>query len=854
MIELQNPKEQPLTPRYAQVALPVGVDKTFTYLIPPAFEQSATIGVRVLVPFGRKYHTGVIIELPASTNVESLKPIKDVLDASPVVSEELLKLCRWIAEYYFAPLGEVLKAAIPHGFTSSNKRTVKLSANLNQSFIDEARKSSKQRAKLFELLQQNSPMLSTELQKRTGLKNINIILNELEKNGLIITEEVVPQHKMKIPTQDVVLIKSTTQPQLDAVLASLSNRKKKARALLTELSSLLTLGIEEIPSGDLLKRCKASSQTLKEFVASGLLQIEKREVSTQQAYGTEEQTLEISLNESQLAMRNRVCHEIDANTNTTFLLHGVTGSGKTQVYIEAIRHALAQNKSAIVLVPEISLTPQTVRRFKSHFGNSVAVVHSQMNPNERHEVWRKARLGEYAVVIGPRSAVFAPLSRLGLIVVDEEHEPSYKQFEGTPRYNARDVAIVRGKFSNAVVILGSATPAIESYYNATTGKYELLEMQARVADIQLPAVELLDMTEERKREYFAMKAAATEENRIKLREFQQSSFSPTLREKIQERLERKEGIILLQNRRGFAPFIECVDCGNTLMCTKCNVTLTYHITRKHLRCHYCGLTQKVPDECPHCKSMALQQRGAGTQRVEQELAALFPKAKVLRMDMDTTTRKGAHEELLRKFADGEADILLGTQMVAKGLDFARVTLVGVISADTQLLLPDFRSSERTFQLLTQVAGRAGRSTLKGEVVIQTHQRSNYTLQHVITHDYKKFFADELEERRELDYPPFSRLALVEFKGKNEDKVRLDAEKFARSLRSILGTFTVLGPSPAVISKINNQFRWHIIIKSLKEKDPSGSEVRYAIRKVTASFGKKQSSVKLIVDIDPVGLM
>jgi primosomal protein N' (replication factor Y) len=362
------------------------------------------------------------------------------------------------------------------------------------------------------------------------------------------------------------------------------------------------------------------------------------------------------------------------------------------------------------------------------------------------------------------------------------------------------------------------------------------------------------MTEERKREYFAMKSAATEENRMKLREFQQSSFSPTLRHKIQERLERKEGIILLQNRRGFAPFIECVDCGNTLMCPKCNVTLTFHITRKHLRCHYCGLTQRPPAECPHCKSMALQQRGAGTQRVEQELAELFPKAKVLRMDMDTTTKKGAHEKLLRKFGEGDADILLGTQMVAKGLDFARVTLVGVISADTQMLLPDFRASERTFQLLTQVAGRAGRSTLKGEVVIQTHQPQNYTLQHVMTHDYKKFFTDEFEERRELDYPPFSRIALVEFKGKNEEKVRNEAEKFARSLRAILGTFTVLGPSPAVISKINNQYRWHIIIKNLKTKDPSGSELRFALRKAMASYGKKQSSVKVIVDVDPVGLM
>jgi primosomal protein N' (replication factor Y) len=349
-------------------------------------------------------------------------------------------------------------------------------------------------------------------------------------------------------------------------------------------------------------------------------------------------------------------------------------------------------------------------------------------------------------------------------------------------------------------------------------------------------------------------AAATEENRTKLREFQQSSFSPALREKIEDRLRKGEGIILLQNRRGFAPFIECVDCGNTLMCPQCSITFTYHITRKHLRCHYCGKTMQPPSECPHCHGMNLSQRGAGTQRVEDELKKLFPPAKVLRMDMDTMTRRGAHERLLRKFGDGEADILLGTQMVAKGLDFARVTLVGVISADTQLMLPDFRASERTFQLLTQVAGRAGRSTLAGEVIIQSHQPKHFVLHHVIDHDFKKFYEEEVEERRELSYPPFSRLALVEFKGLNESTVRIESERFAKHLRAILGTFTILGPSPAVISKVKNNYRWHIIIKAVKAKDPTGTELRYAIRKVLADFGRRKSSVRLIVDIDPVGLM
>ncbi len=840
--------------KLANVALPVAVDSTFTYIVPPELVDSTVVGVRVVVPFGRKYATGVVIDLPESTTLTSLKPIKDVLDALPVVSDELLQLSKWIGQYYFTPLGEVLKAAIPHGFTSSSKRIVRIARTADPISIEEATKSSRQRAKLFEVLREEGEMTSFSLGKKIGIKNINTMLNELAAKGLIELEEVLPPSKTKLPTKDVVLIERVDSELLQSTLQQLSPRKKKARQLLEAIAWLQSQQVQEVFLTDLLKKSGTTTAAVKEFKSSGLISIEKREIKTQQEFGTEEQTLSISLNETQRAVLQTVSNALDERQNKTFLLHGVTGSGKTQVYIEAIRHTLSAGRTAIVLVPEISLTPQIVRRFKSHFGESVAVVHSRMSANERHEVWQRARRGDYKVVIGPRSAVFAPLVNLGLIVVDEEHEPSYKQFDATPRYNARDVAIMRGKFNNAIVLLGSATPSAESYFNAANGKYELLEMPTRVEAVTMPVITIVDMIEERKREYFDKKANVADGAREQLREFQQSSFSPLLREKIQDRLSKKEGIILLQNRRGFAPFIECADCGNTLMCPNCNVTLTFHLARKHLRCHYCGITMKPPAECPHCKSMHLQQRGAGTQRVEQELATLFPNAKVLRMDMDTTTRKGSHQRLLQKFGDGDADILLGTQMVAKGLDFARVSLVGVISADTQMLLPDFRASERTFQLLTQVAGRAGRSTLKGEVVIQTHQSGHYTLQHVVDHDFRNFFATELEERRELNYPPFSRLALVEFKGKNENGVKLEAERFASGLRSILGTFTVLGPSPAVISKINNRYRWHTIVKSSKSNDPAGVELRYAIRKTLADLGRRKSAVKLTVDIDPVGLM
>jgi primosomal protein N' (replication factor Y) len=523
------------------------------------------------------------------------------------------------------------------------------------------------------------------------------------------------------------------------------------------------------------------------------------------------------------------------------------------VYIEAIRHTLARGRSAIVLVPEISLTPQIVRRFKSHFAEQVSVVHSRMSTPERREVWRLAQRGDCRIVIGPRSAVFAPLQNLGLIVVDEEHEATYKQFDSSPRYHARDVAVVRGTMSGAVVVLGSATPSAESYHNALAGKYRLLELPHRIDEVPMPVITIVDMTAERREAYATMKGSLPPEQRLKLKEFRQPAISLLLQRKIEDRIARNEGIILLQNRRGFAPFVECPDCGHTETCDNCNVTLTYHLAQKHLRCHYCGLIRQPYLLCPACGGANVSLRGVGTQRVEQDLARLFPAARILRMDLDTTTRRGAHDRLLRKFGNREADILLGTQMVAKGLDFPHVTLVGVISADTQMLLPDFRSAERTFQLLAQVAGRAGRAGLLGEVIIQTHQPNHGTLVHVVDHNFKAFYEEELIERKELDYPPFSRLVLIETKGPDEAKVKRAAESIATTLQRGNAVFTVLGPAPAVIGKINTMYRWHIIVKDLKSRDAGGHHLRTVLQRTRAEY-MRLSDVRLIIDVDPAGLM
>lgn len=841
--------------RLVEIALPVAVEKSFTYLLPPDLQSEAAVGVRVIVPFGRKYATGLIIGFPDFPPPIPLKPVSDIIDAKPVIPEEVLRLCIWISEYYFAPLGEVLKSALPHAFAGASRRLVRLSRSFAEEDTLESGRPSAKRVRLLDLLREHGPMSTIELRKETGLKNINAVVNDLMRQGYVETEEVLPRRKSRPKSVSYVLLRDIDNARLVTTQEALSSRKKRARALLASIQQLTLQGIDEIAASDLLKRSGATSGILREYAASGLVPLIRREVGLHQDYGIEEQTKNITLNADQQMALEAISAALDSRSHKTFLLHGVTGSGKTQVYIEAIRRCLSHDRTAIVLVPEISLTPQIVRRFRSHFGDRVAVVHSRMPAGERHHIWRLANEGSIKVVIGPRSAVFAPLHTIGLIVVDEEHETSYKQFDAMPRYHARDVAIVRGSRTDAVLVLGSATPSVESYSNAISGKYELLSMPRRVDNVPMPDIAIVDMTDERRREYEAMKEGLPENQRRMLKEFRQSSISSVLKEKISDRLVKKEGIILLQNRRGFAPFVECMDCGYTETCDRCNVTMTYHLAKKHLRCHYCGTTRSPRTQCPQCNGVNIELRGIGTQKVEQELAALFPDANVLRMDVDTTVRKGSHERILAKFGEGEADILLGTQMVAKGLDFARVTLVGVISADTQMLLPDFRASERTFQLLTQVAGRAGRSTLHGEVIIQTHQPQHYTLQHVVDHDFASFYTEELQERKELDYPPFSRLVLIEMKGKNEGSVRQESERFARFLHGRNGAFTILGPSPAVISKVNNQYRWHIIIKNLKAHDPAGSHMRSALRTALDTYKRQaKRAVRIIVDVDPVGLM
>ncbi|MGA9408496.1 MAG: primosomal protein N' [Bacteroidota bacterium] len=830
------------------VALPLPLFQSFTYTVPPDIAQRIGTGSRVLVPFGKKTISGVVVGFPSTTSVNTLKPIYDALDAAPAISQELMKLGTWIAEYYAAPLGEVLKAFLPQGISIENKKSISLKQPVNPHKLARFEISAPQRTKVINALSKERSLSISQLHKKTKIKGIYSILSDLADAGIIEVSDRVSAARTK-PKLEKFLVKKTIP----------DNFAPTGRSQQKLLAHIVQLTDEPYPLRSLLKETGSSLSSLKGFIKKNIVEVIQQEVERSIVFSPgagASPILPVQLTSHQRHALQEIGASIKSGASKTFLLHGITGSGKTQVYIEAIREVLTKGKTAVVLVPEISLTPQIVRRFRLHFGDSVAVMHSRMSDGERYDAWRFCRSGKYKIVIGPRSAIFAPLANLGLIVVDEEHEASYKQFDTAPRYNARDVAIIRANFANAVTVLGSATPSIESFHNAQTEKYTLLELPDRIDAAVLPSISLVDMGDEHKRRYVAMKEQAV---KIGKKAFEKGfhSISFLLEDKIRDRICKGEGIILLQNRRGFAPFIECLECGYVARCEQCDVTMTYHLVKKHLRCHYCGSVKPLPNVCAQCKGIQLKLQGFGTQRVEQDLAELFPGAKVLRMDLDTTTRKGSHDKILQQFGKGEADILLGTQMVAKGLDFPRVTLVGVISADTQILLPDFRSAERTFQLLTQVAGRAGRSSLKGEVVIQSYQAGHYSLKYVIDHNYRGFYEEELQYRQSAMYPPFARLVLVECKGPDEKRVCDAAEKFAIRLKSISPQSIILGPAAAVISKIKNNYRWQVIVKAVKANDPNAASVRNAVTRAVqeiSSSSNVQRGVQFIIDVDPQGIM
>ena len=736
---------------FARVIVEVARNREFDYRIPEALRDVVHVGSQVVIPFGKSEARGYVVALLDAVARPGLKEIRDVAGRKAVVSETMLKLARWMADYYLAPYEIAVRTVLPSAVRKKGAafierlQVVVTEKSRDAAALLELRKKAPKQAEALDVLLGGGPAFLNHL--ATAAHTTPAAIHGLEEKGFV---QIAKERFTRDPLANQTFLRTEAPP------------------LMPQQEDAL----------------------------------------------------------------NIIRQSIDTLAPSVVLLFGVTGSGKTEVYLQAIKHTLARGQGAIVLVPEIALTPQTIERFRGRFGEDVAVLHSRLSQGERHDEWHRIHDGLARIVVGPRSAVFAPVHNLGLIVVDEEHEPSYKQ-EEAPRYNARDVAVVRGRLEKCAVVLGSATPALESFANVRRGKYALAELPARVDHRQMPSVRVVDMRIEAERE-----------GRINV-------FSRDLIDAIRMRIERAEQTMLFLNRRGYASQLICPKCGYVASCRSCSVALTYHRTTDELLCHICGARQRVPERCPApgCGDPAFKYAGLGTQRIETILHKLFPIARVTRMDSDTTTEKGSHRRILNEFRGGKIDVLIGTQMIAKGLDFPNVTLVGVISADMSLHKPDFRASERTFQLLTQVAGRAGRGDLKGEVFVQTFTPHHPAIQAARRLDYTGFIDQEFESRRELSYPPFAHLVVLTMKGVSEQRIQFAGEEFVKQLQPRLGPQVILnGPMPAPLARAKGLYRFQILLRA-----PLTRQVTDPLRELLGTF-KWPNDVECSVDVDALQMM
>ncbi len=777
----------------------------------------------MLVPFRGKTKTGFVVEVSDEVPEGEALRLLDLLDPEPILPVDLLALTKWVGEYYLCSWGEAIKAAVPPGLFRESHREIRLRESHPEALAAKLELRAPLQARIVRALAEG-PVTLSRLVRDLGREGVSASVHELVRKGYV--EVVQKLEGPKVRTVRVHTVRLRVPPEeLGDRTVELERRAPRQ----AECLRVLWERGGEVKLSELEVRWRIGRDAVKRLQRKGLVEVAEEEVLRDPfAEVGGDPPVRAPLTIYQKEALKAVEEALEGGFYRTMLLWGVTGSGKTRVYLEAIDRALKLGKGAIVLVPEISLTPQTVRRFKGWFGDQVAVLHSGLSEGERYDAWRVVREGRRRIVIGARSAVFAPVPDLGLIVVDEEHETTYKQYDAAPRYHARDVAVVRMKMLGGMVILGSATPSLESYYNAIRGKFHLVKLPERIKGRPLPEVRVVDMREEDRGGRWP--------------------FSGILLRGIRERLERGEKVILLQNRRGYAAFVQCPECGYAFKCPHCRVSLTYHAAGRSLVCHYCGFRKTAPSICPQCGGMHLRLRGVGTERVEETLRKAFPDARVVRMDMDTTGRKGAHWRLLDRFG-GEGDVLLGTQMVAKGLDYPEVTLVGVVSADVALSLPDFRAGERTFQLLTQVAGRTGRGEVPGEVVIQTYSPDDRAIRFAKNHDFEGYAREELKDREALGYPPFKRLILTCFRGKDEQKVQEVARRYGDALREREGV-EVLGPVEAPLGRLRGYFRWHILLKGdHKALHRAWVETDRELRPEA-----RRKEVSVAPDVDPVGML
>lgn len=819
---------------YAEVILPLPLFGTFTYSIPTTLEGKAAVGHRVIVPFGRKkYYTGIIESItPVAPEGFEVKDISSVLDPWPVVKHPQLKLWEWIAEYYLCTAGDVYKAAVPAGLKVESETFIELNPDYEE--MPDARMTDRE-AIIMQSLDHNGKMTPAEISKKTGLNSIESTISSMvERRMLIIAEKLIERYRPKKETLVRLAVDRNDNEAMHKVFDAVKGAKKQEMMLITLLDNLNKRQQQqlppEVPRQHLLEQSGLSPAILAALASKGIVEIFTREINRFNYTGTEQGELpKLSVPQSE-ALDS--IHRMFIDKNVT-LLHGVTSSGKTEIYIHLIDYILKKGSQALYLVPEIALTTQLTRRLQKVFGKRVIIYHSKFSDNERVDIWKRMLHDPSpCVVIGARSSLFLPFSRLGLVIVDEEHESSYKQFDPAPRYNARDCAIVLASMHGAKTLLGSATPAIETYYKALNGRYGLVTLSERYEGVQLPLIEIVDLNDERRR------------GRIS------GPMSARLAMMSREAVKGGEQVILFHNRRGFAPVVVCKQCGYVPKCQNCDVSLTYHRKAGEMVCHYCGATYKLPTICPACKEPAIEVYGYGTERIEEIAESSFPGARIMRMDLDTTRNKDSYLNIINDFSLGKADILVGTQMVTKGLDFERVSLVGILNADNLINFPDFRASERAFNMLEQVAGRAGRRNKRGLVIVQTSQPAHPILSYLQAHNYEGFYEHELEERRRYGYPPFTRVINIYLKHRDEELLIRAAAGYAETLRHLFGN-RILGPDEPHIARIQSLYIRKIMLKV--EIQASMSKVKAILRSVYEAQMADKSLRSLVVyyDVDPM---
>lgn len=817
---------------FADLIIPVPLPKLFTYSVPENLISECKTGKRAIVQFGkRKIYTGIIKNIHSEKPTYETKEILSVIDDSPVVNKYQLMLWDWIAAYYMCTLGEIYKASLPAGLKLESETNILLNPDTDYSDINEKEEI------IIGLLTNEYFLPINKLEKQTDFNVLPVIKNLIEKKIVTAEERIKKRYKPKYEEYIRLPEFLNDEKNLTQILNKLNRAKKQSELLmsfiyLTKYGSEQYGGIkpaDEFLKKDVLKFCNATSANLKALTEKGFLLSEKKEVS--RLFISKYNFPEIKkLNEFQIEAFKEIKEKF--KEKDVVLLHGVTSSGKTEIYIKLIEEQLSKGKQVLYLLPEIALTAQITTRLEKKFGDKVGIYHSKFNDNERVEVWKNLEKGKFQIILGVRSSIFLPFDNLGLIIVDEEHENTYKQYNPAPRYNAGDVSVILAKIHKAKVLLGTATPSIESYFNTKTGKYALVKLSQRYQNIKMPEIKIADIKDARHKKKM------------------KSLFTPELLEGIKTALENKEQIILFQNRRGFSPFTECEICGYIPKCEHCDVSLTYHKYTNQMVCHYCGYTERVSKICKTCESPAMITRGFGTQKIEDEIKQFFPEARFARMDLDSTGSKKAYNRIIYDFEKGNTDILIGTQMVSKGLDFDNVALVGIMNADNMLNFPNFRAFERSFQLMAQVSGRAGRKNKQGKVIIQTTDKNHPIIKNVIDNDYDTMFMSQLAVRKQFKYPPFCRLIEIKLTHKQEVIVEKASLQLAEELKNVFGR-RILGPEAPLISRIKNQYIRVILIKIEKKISPAKAKtyINTAINKIKTIESYKY--VRFSADVDPM---